>query len=68
MTPDAQELVEEVQRMMADALTGLVPLAGANAEVVGAAPFVILKPRENVSGAVEAAALETPKLRGFYAT
>jgi hypothetical protein len=68
MTPDAQELVEEVQQMMADALAGLVPVDGANAEVLGPAPFVILKPRENVAAGIEAAPLDLPTLRGFYAT
>ena len=68
MTPEVQQVVDEVQRMLGEALTGLVPLAGANTEVLGQPPFVILKPRDNASGAVEAAPLETPTLRGFYAT
>lgn len=68
MTPDVQELVDEVQRMMADALAGLVPVNGINAEVLGPAPFVILKPRENVAAGIEAASLNLPTLRGFYAT
>ena len=75
MTPEVQELVEAVQRMMADALSGLVPVNGLNAQVAGAPPFVILSPLEGGAGAgtgygdgESAGTVDRPTLRGFYAT